>query len=434
MRTIIGFAILAASACWANAAYCNGKPDPSYSPNINPIYQGDPVFVRNVTNGKLYMGGVNDTMFRIVHVWGSPYEMGFAHGSLLSADIVEFMTELWLHLEQEIINRPKWLPPSVADYLARVGLDAALEATELATQKYTPPYWAEEIRGLVDGVNHPSVKFRDVLWVTLFGELTKGTCSMFGAWGDALKNVPNINLFQLRALDWDTDGPFPKYPAIVVYHPDQGHAFANVGWTGWVGSITGMSSNQMAISEIGVYFFDDTWGTESRFGYPFTYMLRDVLQFDNTTEDAATRFINSERTCYLLFGVGDGKNNEFRGFQSSHAVLNEYDDMNLQPNNETWHARIKDVVYWAMDWNCPGYNVVLNQQLNKYYGNLTPEITIQEILPALQTGDTHIAIYDLTNNYMFYSAIGLANTPNRNAYQRPFTRLDMTKLFAIQRP
>ena len=41
-----------------------------------------------------------------------------------------------------------------------------------------------------------------------------------------------------------------------------------------------MSSVQTAISEIGVSFPDDTFGKESRKGTPFTYLLRDVLQFD----------------------------------------------------------------------------------------------------------------------------------------------------------
>ena len=31
-------------------------------------------------------------------------------------------------------------------------------------------------------------------------------------------------------------------------------AFANIGWTGWIGSIQGYSSTHLAISEIGVYF------------------------------------------------------------------------------------------------------------------------------------------------------------------------------------
>ncbi len=93
---------------------------------------------------------------------------------------------------------------------------------------------------------------------------------MVGAWGDAIDHSNGTNLIQVRALDWDNDGPFPKFPAVIVYHPDDGHAFANIGWTGWIGSISGISSAQMAISEIGVYFADESFGEESRFGYPFT--------------------------------------------------------------------------------------------------------------------------------------------------------------------
>jgi hypothetical protein len=28
------------------------------------------------------------------------------------------------------------------------------------------------------------------------------------------------------------------------------------------------------------------------------------------------------------------------------------------PVNDTWHPKIDDVVYNAMDWDCPGYNQV----------------------------------------------------------------------------
>jgi isopenicillin-N N-acyltransferase like protein len=54
--------------------------------------------------------------------------------------------------------------------------------------------------------------------------LSKGSCSMFGAWGAALKN-PNT-LMQLRALDWVTDGGLQNFPQITVYHPTKG---ANLG-------------------------------------------------------------------------------------------------------------------------------------------------------------------------------------------------------------
>ena len=42
----------------------------------------------------------------------------------------------------------------------------------------------------------------------------------------------------------------------------------------------GMNDERMAISEIGAAYADYTFGKESRKGIPFTYLLRDVLQFD----------------------------------------------------------------------------------------------------------------------------------------------------------
>jgi len=366
--------------------------------------------------------------------------MGYAHGQLLSEQLSDFLPALWAHLDAEFEDDDDddaidWLPPAIKDEIIKYGLDVLLDLEEDATAPYTPEYWFEEMHGLADGVgNFSAVTFDDIYRLTLLGELTKGTCSMFGAWGNALANVDGLDLIQLRALDWDTEGPFPQYPAVIVYHPDNGHAFANVGWTGWIGSITGMSSIQTAISEIGIYFMDATWGNESRFGYPFTYILRDLLQFDYGVDDATNRLANADRTCDLLFGFGDGKKSEFRGYQYSYSVLRVYNDVNLQPLNDTWHPRIDDVVYWGMDWDCPAYNKVLSEEITKFYGNITAENTIKYILPAMQTGSTHAAIYDLTNEFMYYASVGAINTTDRMAYQRPFTRLDMQALFAVQPP
>lgn len=50
----------------------------------------------------------------------------------------------------------------------------------------------------------------------MIGELTKGSCSMYGASGAALPSESSTKLLQLRALDWDVDGPFQNYPQITV--------------------------------------------------------------------------------------------------------------------------------------------------------------------------------------------------------------------------
>lgn len=52
------------------------------------------------------------------------------------------------------------------------------------------------MRGISDASGVPLKLFRRI---HMIGELTKGTCSMFGAWGKA---TTDGNVIQLRALDW----------------------------------------------------------------------------------------------------------------------------------------------------------------------------------------------------------------------------------------
>lgn len=81
-------------------------------------------------------------------------------------------------------------------------------------------------------------------------------------------------------MDWDFDGPFRKYPAVIVYHPSNpaiGNTFANIGFTGWLGTLSGINEHHLAVSEIGVSYPDNTFQGESRVGNPFTFVLRDVL-------------------------------------------------------------------------------------------------------------------------------------------------------------
>ena len=172
-----------------------------------------------------------------------------------------------------------------------------------------------------------------------------------GAWGSA---TADNKFLQLRALDWNVDGPFKDFPQITVYHStnaSEGHGFANVGWTGWLGSITGFSEKKVGVSEIGVAFPDATFGNESTHGIPFTFILRDILQFDGSLTKAMSRISTANRTCDLILGVGDGNlpvgEAPFRGVQYSHDVANFFVDTDMQPVNDTWHPRIQDMVYYG---------------------------------------------------------------------------------------
>jgi len=278
--------------------------------------------------------------------------------------------------------------------------------------------------------------------LNMFPELTKAQCSFFGAWGTSVAKAGHN--YQLRALDFDTDGPFKDFPQVSVYHPNEGSAWAQVTWPANLGVLTGFSQQQLAISEIGVSFPDDSFGQgtdntppEKVHGEPWMYIMRDVLQYETSLAGGENRISNANRTCNLIIGLGSGKDQRSTGVQFSGRVANYYGDSNLLPVNETWHIPIENVVYNGMDWLCPNFNSVLGSQLTKYHGKIEEGVTIANILPTTQTGSLHIAVYDLTDSTMhisFSRSAGANESEPFYAYERQYTRLHMQELFKLTAP
>lgn len=88
-------------------------------------------------------------------------------------------------------------------------------------------------------------------------------------------------------------------------------------------------------------------------------------------------------------------------------------------------------IFASMDWNCPGYNKVLGEQVQRFHGNITPENIIREINARTQSGNLQSAVYDLTNNNMYisYARPSTQQGTPKNAYERPFVQFDMSALF-----
>jgi hypothetical protein len=178
------------------------------------------------------------------------------------------------------------------------GIYAALELTYWMTEPYTPAHFYEELRGVADGAK---IDFMELVRVQMLPELIQAACSMYGAWGPAIKNG---TLLQLRALDWEVHGPFQQFPVLTVYHPKPGygHAFSTASFAGFIGAITGYSSAPMGVCE-------KVWlqynGTKHRAGVPWHFLLRDILQYDSDIDNALSRIASADRTCSIWIGLGD---------------------------------------------------------------------------------------------------------------------------------
>ena len=269
---------------------------------INTLNSNTLKLIGSVPNGKAYVvtvpnqGGNTTQSFYLVHVYGDPYSQGFAQGQLLASQITTFMNGAWQYLLEQLETALlPYLPQWLADMIAEVGLDVALDYVYDITVAYTDADFYDELHGVCDGT--PSLTLaltREHLLIVprydrLGRQLLAGATLAHAAGPDQgrvqhvwslgrrsagrrrspagarprlghgrtsrrIASVPRIEMLTRHA-----QGPFRDYSSITVYHPTpgnatQGNSWINVGMTGFIGALTGLSSAQLGISEIGVSY------------------------------------------------------------------------------------------------------------------------------------------------------------------------------------
>ncbi|KYR00879.1 acid ceramidase-like protein [Tieghemostelium lacteum] len=396
--------------------------------NNYTVWQENLVFEKSVTNGQLYWSGDVEAGFGVpvVHVYGTPYEMGYAHGQLL-AEGIGFVNDNYLAYFESEIGSIGDLPKWVVELIDKYGFKMALDLVADASKPYTPSYFYEEMQGVADGSGLP---LKDVVRFHMLPELVKASCSMFGAWDNAIP-YQGEGLVHLRALDWDTTSPLTLKPVVLVYHPSEGNTFMTLSFQGFIGAITGYSGHTGISEKVWASYN----GSDSRFGEPFYFVLRDILQFDKTVDQALNRIYGAHRTCSIYVGVGSNSSMTFTAVEYSYETVRIFDDVTPFPiyaPEYSPHELIPSVVYIDPDFYSADHQCMSNLLL-KYYGTLTPENTIQ-IISHLQTGNLHAAIYDYYYNTFTFSVAGhnqtwpLTSNPTM-AYNNQFIQLDVTSLF-----
>ena len=369
----------------------------------NKIIKAELNEVSITDHARLEIAGKGEDQIQVLTVWGTPYEMGKAHGILFKKEIehLQNMMKLMLNSGGQSVEL----------------LDALYEQAK----PYIPDYFIEEMQGMADG---SGLSLQNIIRINLIGEAAEFHCSLFGAWGKA--TAEDGHLYQLRSLDYETSMNIQKHPLIVIYVPDEGNIFANIGYAGVIGSFSGINKKQLAISEIGD---DRSTDVITYQGIPFTCLLRDVLQFDKSLGEATKRIKNAKRTTRLLYGIGDGKSGQLLGFRTSSTRCNTYSPENLEPVTKS-HKRISDIVYWGMTWDYPEYDGPLHDKLIEHYGKINAEVTINDILPSVKTGDLQTVIYDLTEMKIW---VANARADHESgplpAYNRKFVEFDMSAIF-----
>ena len=336
----------------------------------------------------------------VVYLEGSHYEMGRRYGELLGAQVRACMRGVLDGWRVEVgESMPKPLPRG---WLTGSLLDEAYALME----PYIPAEYKDEMRGLAEG---SGVSLTDIHRVHAIPGITETSCSAFAAFGTA---TPDGSLYQLRILDYIMDFGIQDYPVIAVYRPDRGNAYVSIGWAGFVGVVSGMNGEGVAVSEMGMGDAPD----ETLRGMPMIFLFKRILQYADNVEQATGIIRSAQRTNYYAFVVGDGIREPgelpARGFLTSRDTFRAFEanapDSPVPP--------LPDIIYGSHD------SEKCRRLLKDNHGGITPELTMQLINPAIaMKSNLQCVMYD-PGNLSFW----VANAAGRQrACERNYVYFDM---------
>ncbi len=227
---------------------------------------------------------------RVIHLEGSPYEMGFQHGQLLKEEID-------LNLAAFIDLKHVRFPDRRTSFKDQVP----------KMMQYIPSAYLEEMQGVADG---SKTSFEEILMLNLFPEMFH--CTGLTVKGDM---TTDGSLYHVRVLDYSVGKNLQQTAVLIIAKPDNNIPFINVSYAGFIGSVTGMNAKKIAIGEIGGGGYGE-WD-----GMPMTFLMRQILEQASNLEEVKEILEREPRTCEYYYVISDGNNDESIGVYATSTYI-----------------------------------------------------------------------------------------------------------------
>jgi predicted choloylglycine hydrolase len=259
-------------------------------------------------DGKVWLGkswtGRREGLL-VIHLKGSPFEMGYASGVLLKNEIHT--------LENEFLDMLHGYVPE--EWKLRLLKNYVIYRNRHLSD-FVPLNYRMQIYGATLGCPdiHPELgdyynRFlnyhaaHDVSYMMIDNPLvSRAGCTSFGAWG---KQTTNGHLITGRNFDWEAAEVFSRDRVVILCEPDDGIPFISLAWAGMVGVVSGMNRAGVSITLNGApsSLPRDT-------ATPAAMVARDILQRAHNLDEAVNLLRNSKvfvSTLWLIGSRTDGK-------------------------------------------------------------------------------------------------------------------------------
>jgi dienelactone hydrolase len=204
-----------------------------------------------------------------------------------------------------------------------------------------------------------------------------------------------------------------KFAVNIVAIPDGGVPFLNVGFAGFIGSVTGMNARQIAIGEMGGRG-EGQWD-----GVPMAFLVRTALERAGTLDEALVVFRDAPRTCEYYYVVSDAKLPDARGL---YCTPKTFGTVAPGERHERLPTPIADAVLLSADER---YRYLV-ERVQDGYGKFGPAEALKMMeRPVAMDSNLHCVLFDAAQSDAY---VAIAADPGTERYQacfQPYARINL---------
>lgn len=329
---------------------------------------------------------------RVAILAGTPEQIGTAHGQLLKSESMRCIESvLYSFATVHVIRTGNWFRHDIEAAYARLA-------------PHIPERHKRETRALAAALELPAETL-EVL--NVFPEMFH--CSGFAVFDSA---TVDGKLYHGRVLDYMTTIGLQDAATTFIVKPEGHHAFANVGYAAFVGSVSGMNSEAISLGEMGGRG-EGHWD-----GVPMATLMRRALEECSTLDEVMQLWSSSPRTCEYYYVFADGKTNRAVGCA---AYPESIEFIKSGEGHERLGAGIADAVVLSAGSRLEK----LRERVTQKHGKIDADV-------AMWLMSRPVAMQSNLHNVLFVPADGILYVANAShtkpAAEMPYVRLDLNAL------
>lgn len=346
--------------------------------------------------GKGWVEKING--YPVLHLKGSPYEMGYQHGALLKESVGKNM-----HTLLEVKGNQSLVEFGPIKVKPRTAIEGIVEIQK----PFVPQRYFDELAGLAAGSGLPE---KDARLANFIPEMFH--CSGFALMNSATKDG---TLYHGRVLDYAIDWGLQEHAVVIVAEPEGRIPFVNVTYAGFIGSVTGMNAEHVSIGEMG------GGGLGNWQGVPMALLVREALETGKDLDTAISVFRDNKRTCQYFYVVADAKTNRAVGMEASWDLF-----MTVQPGES--HPLLPTAVKDCVLLSAGDRYKELVKRAQAGHGKFSPEDALKLMeRPVAMKSNLHNVLFEPKSTKFW---VANASADKKPAAEQPYHAFQLSELLS----